>query len=137
MAVGFSCYVRKFATGQNFGWDLTDIGHYWHLYDSLWRHWQQVLPIPVLDLQYEHLMERPEEEIRRLLDRCGLDWDDRCREFHRTSRPVSTSLEVRRPIFRDSLEHWRRYEHHLEPLKPLCRWGIMTRWKRLSSLTRA
>ena len=97
--------------------DLTSIGHYWAQYERLHRHWQQVLPLQVLEMQYEDLVDRPEQESRRLLDYCGLDWDDSCLEFHRTNRGVITTPQVRRPIYRHALEHWRNYEQHLEPLK--------------------
>ncbi len=116
LAIGFSCYRRYFWEGQLFSWDLAEIGHYWRQYDRLWRHWRQVLPVPVLALPYEQLVENSEEEIHRILDHCGLPWDDNCLQSHRTGRRVQTTMEVRRPIYREALDHWRHYEHHLEPL---------------------
>jgi hypothetical protein len=117
MAVGLSCYVRNFVRDQPFAWDLVEIGHYWRQYDRLWRHWQQVLPVPIVEVQYEQLVERPDEEIRRMIDRCGLPWDERCLDFHRTHRPVITTSQVRRPIYRDAVQHWRHYARHLQPLE--------------------
>jgi tetratricopeptide (TPR) repeat protein len=116
VAVGFSCYRRYFWDSQLFAWDLAEIGHYWRQYDRLWHHWQQVLTIPVFELQYEQLVERSENEIRLMLDHCGLPWDDRCLDSHRTRRVVQTTPEVRQPIYREAVEHWQHYRHHLESL---------------------
>jgi len=117
MAVGFSCYTRNFTGQQHFAWNLKEIGAYWREYDRLARHWKQVLPTPMLELSYENLVQHPEQQIRRLIDHCGLDWHDQCLAFHRTRRQVRTGTDVLRPIYKQALDKWRNYEQHLEPLK--------------------
>jgi hypothetical protein len=69
-------------------------------------------------VQYEELVGDLEGQARRILDYCGLPWDDRCLAFHETERSVTTAsvLQVRQPIYRSSLQRWRRYERHLGPL---------------------
>jgi hypothetical protein len=82
-------------------------------------HWRSVLPAgAMLDVSYEEVVDNLEEQARRLIDYCGLPWDDRCLSFHETRRPIATSsnVQVRRPIYRDSLSRWRRYEPYLQPL---------------------
>ena len=82
-------------------------------------HWRATLPAgSMLDVRYEDVVDRLEEQARRLLDFCGLPWDDACLEFHKTRRLITTAsdIQVRQPIYRSSLERSRRYEKYLGPL---------------------
>ena len=103
------------------GFDLLDTGRYYLLFDRLIAHWRKVLPGRILELRYESLVEHQEDETRRLLDHCGLDWNEACLHFERSTAPVATasSLQVRRPMFRSSLGRWRHYENELAPLRAL------------------
>ena len=114
-----SCYSRRFTTGQNFSYDLAELGRYYRHYSELMAHWRSVLPSDsMLDVAYEDVVEDLEGQARRLIEYCGLPWDDRCLGFYKSNRSVSTasSVQVRRPIFRSSLQRWRRYEPFLAPL---------------------
>src|SRR5262249_36120460 len=84
----------------------------------LMAHWERVLPIPIFQLGYEELTSDQEAVSRRLVEFCGLDWDERCLHFHQTERAVLTSsaLQVRQPLYRSSVGRWKRYEKHLGPL---------------------
>ena len=81
-------------------------------------HWHEVLPGHVLDVQYEDMVTDTEAQIRRLLKYCGLPWEDECLKFYETDRPVNTasSEQVRKPIYTTSIDSWRKFENHLEPL---------------------
>ena len=81
-------------------------------------HWRAVLPHPPLEVRYEDLVGDLESHARRLVEFCGLDWDARCLDFHRTLRSVVTpsTWQVRQPLYADSVGRWRRYERHLGPL---------------------
>jgi hypothetical protein len=72
----------------------------------------------MLNVAYEDVVDNLEGEARRLIDYCGLPWDDRCLSFHKTSRLVKTAsaAQVRKPLFRSSLERWRRHEGSLGSL---------------------
>ena len=72
----------------------------------------------MLDVSYEEVVDNLEEQARRLIDHCGLPWDDRCLSFHQTSRPIKTAsnVQVRQPLYRTLGGRWRRYEAYLEPL---------------------
>jgi hypothetical protein len=82
-------------------------------------HWREVLPVRLLELDYEHIVEEPEGQIASLLEFCGLAWDDACLEFHKTKRDVRTASydQVRKPLYTSSKKKWKKYEKHLGPLK--------------------
>jgi hypothetical protein len=88
-------------------------------------HWHEVLPGMVLDVHYEDVVANLEGQVSRILEYCGLDWEESCLRFHETSRSVKTasSEQVRRPIYSSSVNTWRHYERHLgvliEVLEPL------------------
>jgi tetratricopeptide (TPR) repeat protein len=111
-------YKQLFARGQPFTYDLYEIGEYYLEYRRLMDHWHKVLPGHVLDLQYEELVTDTETQVRRLLEFCGLPWEEECLSFHENPRAVRTasSEQVRRPIYTSSMNRWRDYETHLGPL---------------------
>ncbi|CCD83988.1 tetratricopeptide repeat-containing sulfotransferase family protein [Bradyrhizobium sp. ORS 285] len=115
-----SCYQLLFTGAQPFAYDLTELGHYYRGYEGVMEHWHKVLPPGVLiDVQYEDMVDDLEGVARRVLDHCGLDWEDACLDFHRTERTVRTAslMQVREPIYRRAIGSWRRYEKHLGPLR--------------------
>jgi len=115
----FSGFKQHFARGQAFSYDLTDIGRYYADYVELMAHFDAVLPGRVHRVIYEHMIADPEAEIRALLDHCGLPFEEACLSPHENDRAVRTasSEQVRRPIFKDAVEHWQKFESHLDPLK--------------------
>jgi hypothetical protein len=115
----FSNFKQLFASGQQFTYGLDDIGHYYRLYVELMDHWDQVLPGRVLRVQHEDVLADLEGSVRRILDYCGLPFEEGCVEFHKNKRKVHTasSEQVRRPINRDGVGQWRPYESWLGPLK--------------------
>ena len=114
-----SNFRQHFARGQDFTYDLADLGRYYTDYVRLMGHVDAVLPGRVHRVIYEDMVEHTEREVRALLDYCGLEFDPACLAFHETERAVRTasSEQVRRPIYRDSTEEWQRYDEHLGPLK--------------------
>jgi tetratricopeptide (TPR) repeat protein len=115
----FSNFKQHFARGQRFTYGLDDLGRYYHDYVELMAHFDTVLPGRIHRVIYERLVEDTEAEIRRLLDYCGLPFEDACLRFHENERPVRTasSEQVRQPIFREGVDHWRHFEPWLGPLK--------------------
>jgi tetratricopeptide (TPR) repeat protein len=114
-----SCYSKLFGSGVYFSYDLAELGRYYKRYRELMNHWWSVLaPDSILDVSYEQVVDDLEGQARRLIDYCGLPWDDRCLSFHQNKRPVATasSVQVRKPLFRSSLQRWRRFEKGLGPL---------------------
>jgi tetratricopeptide (TPR) repeat protein len=119
MACCFSNLKQLFASGQEFTYSVEDIARYYETYLELMRHWNMVLPGRVLRVHYEELVEDLEENIRRLLGFCGLEFEPVCVEFHKLERSIQTasSEQVRQPIFREGLTQWRNYEPWLAPLR--------------------
>jgi predicted Zn-dependent protease len=114
-----SCFKQQFARGQSFTYDLGDLGHYYRDYVGLMHHFDAVLPGRVHRVFYEDMIADTEAEVRRLLEYCGLPFEEACLRFYENERAVRTasSEQVRQPIFRDALEQWRHYEPWLDPLK--------------------
>ena len=108
---------RFFSLGQEYAYDLAELGQYYRLYLDLMAYWRRVLPVAFCDLGYEQLVTDQEPQTRQLLAYCDLPWEDACLEFHRTQRVVRTAslMQVRQPMHANSVEGWRRYEHQLQP----------------------
>ncbi|MGA7674169.1 MAG: sulfotransferase [Rhizomicrobium sp.] len=115
----FSCYSKLFLSGLNYTYDLGELGRYYKAYEALMAHWRAVLPHDaMLDVQYETLTENFAQEARRIVEFCGLEWDERCLKFYETKRAVRTlsEFQVRQPLFKSSIGRWRPYEKWLQPL---------------------
>jgi tetratricopeptide (TPR) repeat protein len=115
----FSCFKQYFAAGQSFTYDLEELGRYYRSYLAVMDHWDRVVPGKVLHVSYEDLVREPQDQVRRLLGHCGLEFDARCLEFHRTQRPIRTasSEQVRQPLYTSGIGYWRRFERELQPLR--------------------
>ena len=121
----YGSYKQLFAEGQPFSYDLVELGEHYLQYQRLMDHWHEVLPGKVLDVQYQEVVADLEGQVRRILEYCGLGWEESCLRFHETSRSVksASSEQVRRPIYASAVNTWRHYEAHLglliETLEPL------------------
>ncbi|HET7649480.1 MAG TPA: sulfotransferase [Gammaproteobacteria bacterium] len=113
-----SCYKKHFQSAVPYSFDLGELGRYYTLYERLMKHWHRVLPGRILDVDYESLVANPETELRRVLEFCNLEFDPACLEFHKVERPVKTAsvLQVRKPLYKDSIRRWKKYESRLGPL---------------------
>jgi tetratricopeptide (TPR) repeat protein len=115
--VAVSCWMTHF---RQIRWanDGEHIVSRFREYQRIMDHWSQVLPSPVLDIDYEETVEDLEGVARRLLSWCDLEWDPACLEFHRTQRPVRTAsvMQVRQPVYKHSVARWKNYEPTLGPL---------------------
>jgi predicted Zn-dependent protease len=115
----FSAFKQHFAQGQGFSYDLDELGRYYRDYVGLMAHFDSVLPGRIHRVIYEDMVEDTETEVRRLLNYCGLPFESDCLKFYETERAVRTvsSEQVRRPIFRDGMDHWRHFQPWLGPLE--------------------
>jgi Flp pilus assembly protein TadD len=115
----FSCFENDFGDHLAFSYDMTELGRRYAAYRTMMAHWRRVLPAGrMLEIDYEALVSDLPGEARRLLAHCGLDWDERCLNFHDTRRAVFTQsqAQVRRPLYATSIGRWRRFEKQLGPL---------------------
>jgi tetratricopeptide (TPR) repeat protein len=119
LGCGFAVFRQHFPQAFSFAFDLAEIGRYYRDYVELMAHFDTVLPGRVHRVFYERLVADPEQEIRSLLEYCGLPFEEGCMRFYETKRAVLTpsAEQVRQPIFTDALEQWRHYEAWLGPLK--------------------
>jgi tetratricopeptide (TPR) repeat protein len=119
LGCGFSCYKQLFANGHAYSYDLDELGRYIREYVGWMDHFDEVVPRRVHRLYYERFVADPEGELRRLLEYCGLAFEPECLRFYANPRIVQThsSEQVRQPIYSDSVDHWRRYERWLVPLR--------------------
>ena len=114
-----SCFTKLFNHSQYHSYDLTELGRYYANYAKLMEHWRNVLPAGAfLEVQYEELVADKEAQTRRLIEYCGLEWNDACLESHKNERSIKTAsvTQVRQPMYTTSVERWRPYEKHLQPL---------------------
>ncbi len=119
LACGFSNFKQHYARGQEFSYDLEHFAKYYRDYVRLMRHFDRVAPGFVHRVIHEDLVENPKAEVERLLEFVGVPFDEACLRFHETSRSVRTASaeQVRRPINAKGVDHWRRFEPWLGPLK--------------------
>jgi Sulfotransferase family len=114
-----SCFSKLFTDEQNHTYDLAELGRYYRHYQALMAHWRRVLPPGrILDVRYEDVVVDLERAARRIIAHCGLQWDTRCLAFHENERPVRTAsaMQVRQPLYMNSVGRWRQYEAFLGPL---------------------
>jgi len=117
-----SNFRQLFATDfsyYNYAYDLEDTARYYLQFDALMQHWDAVLPQRVLRLDYEELVANQEQQSRRLIEHCGLDWEPACLEFQHNAAPVATASasQVREALYQGAAGRWRRYAEQLEPAR--------------------
>ena len=119
MANGFAMFSTLFGDAYPFSYSLEELGTYLESWNKLTDHWIKVLGHRLLIIDYEDLVVAPESKTRELLEFCGLSWNSDCLNFYTSAGSVSTAsaVQVRRPIYRDSLTKWRHYKRQLEPLR--------------------
>jgi len=101
--------------------DLDALADYYRQYQTLMAHWKTVVRVPIHEVRYEELVRDIATNARSLVEFCGLEWDERCLNFHENARVVTTPTygDVRRPVHDKSVARWRHYERHLAPLAGL------------------
>ncbi len=116
-AVCWSVFKQLFSgTAMGFAYDLKDIYKYYELYENLMEFWEKMFPNRIYRLDYERLTVNQKEETQKLLDYCGLEWEDRCMEFQNNKRTVRTAsfAQVRKKIYTGSSEEWKKFKSRIE-----------------------
>ncbi|TAL29453.1 MAG: sulfotransferase family protein [Alphaproteobacteria bacterium] len=116
--MGLSIWQLLFSDGTLWAYDQREIGRYYLAYKKLMDHWNRLFPGDIYEANYEKMVADQAGETRRLLDFCGLPFDERCLKFHENTRAVNTwsATQVRQPIYKDAVKKWKKYEKHLQPL---------------------
>lgn len=123
----FSCFAHALApTLHPYASDLSWLGHQYRLVERLLLHWRATLDLPWLTVEYEDLVEHPEPATRRIIEFCGLEWDERCLRFHEAAGHAHTLSydQVRRPVYRSSVGRAKHFEAHLGPLREALQEGV-------------
>ncbi|MBF0197399.1 MAG: tetratricopeptide repeat protein [Planctomycetes bacterium] len=116
-----SCYFVRFVEKMTFSTNLENLGHMYLAHEEVMKHWQEVLPQNILEVNYEETIANQEEQSKKLLETVNLDWDERCLEYYKTERPIRTASnwQVRQPLYNSSVARWKNYEKELEPLRKI------------------
>jgi tetratricopeptide (TPR) repeat protein len=116
--VCLSNFMTDFGAGHEHAYNLESLARVCKYYQELMEHWKQVLPIPILDVRYEELTADPRTQVGKILDFCGLKWEEACLNFHQSKRQVMTASydQVRQPLHKKSVARWKNYARHLEPV---------------------
>lgn len=124
----YAVFKTMFINAYHFSYQLDELAEYYVAYRRMMDHWREVMPGVILDLGYEQLVSDPEPQCRRLLEHCGLPWEDQVLEFHRSDRASTTAstAQVRRPFYRTSVQKWRNYARQMQPvLRRLAEAGLV------------
>ena len=104
----------------NYTFDLDDVAWFYQRFDNLMAHWRSSLPSDrFTEVHYEDIVFDQENQTHRLLDFCGLDWEEACMNFHENEAPVSTasSVQVRQPLYSGSIDRWKKYGDKVNDLR--------------------
>ena len=115
----WSFYAQNFFVDLPYACAFDNLAAYYAQHTRAMQHWREVLPTPITNIRYEDLVLNPETIIPQVVAAAGLEWDDRCMDFHSHDRSVITTSmwQVRRPMFKSSIGKWKRFESHLGELK--------------------
>jgi hypothetical protein len=114
----YAVFKTLFINAYHFSYQLDELAEFYIAYRSTMAHWHDVLPGVIYDVSYEQLVADAATQSRRLLEWCGLPWEEGVLEFHR-SRAASTTAstaQVRKPVYRTSVMKWRNFTQELDPV---------------------
>jgi tetratricopeptide (TPR) repeat protein len=114
----YAVFKTLFINAYHFSYQLEELAEYYVAYRRMMDHWHAVMPGVLLDVRYEDLVSDPQGQCERLLAHCGLPWEDQVLDFHRSTRASTTAsaVQVRKPIYKSSLQKWRNYARELQPV---------------------
>ena len=124
----YAVFKTLFINAYHFSYQLEEVAEYFIAYRRMMDHWHAVMPGVMLDVRYEELVADPQTQCRRLLAHCGLPWEDQVLDFHRSTKASTTAsaMQVRRPIYRSSVQKWRNFARELQPvLRRLAEAGLV------------
>ena len=114
-----SLFKNYFVGGVDFSYDLIELGEYYNLYRDVMLFWNNILPNYYVNIFYEELINNPKKQIEKLLNVCNLEWNESCMQFYNNKHFMSTgsnSINIHQPIYKTSMQYWKRYEKQLQPL---------------------
>ena len=120
-----SLYKNYFVGHQGYAYDLEELGAYYKLYENLMKHWHKLFPDGFFEIHYDNLVQDQKNQTLALLKFCELDWEENCLTFYKTKRIVNTasSVQIRKPIYKDSLKSAKKYKNLILPLVNILKTG--------------
>jgi tetratricopeptide (TPR) repeat protein len=118
----FSAYKHEFPGGNlDYTCQFEPLAELYSSYREIMEHWDAVLPGRVTHIRYEDMVHDMPGMARAIVDVTGLPWHDSVLEFHKKKHAVNTlsTTQVRKGVYKDSLQSWKRYEEQLKPLVQL------------------
>ena len=115
----WSNYKQYFQSNKlDYSYDLTNLGNFYNLYKEYMKYWEKLYHNKIYNLNYENFTNNFEQEAKKLLSYCDLDWDKKCTEFYKNSRAVTTAslVQIRQPIYKSSISSWKNYSDYLDEL---------------------
>jgi tetratricopeptide (TPR) repeat protein len=115
----YAMYKTLFFGAYSYSYDLEELADYFISYHRQMRHWHEVLPGQILDVSYEQLVQEPESQSRRILEWCGLSWEEAVLDFHQQDSPslTASAMQVREPMHTESIGSWRRAGSGFDPVR--------------------
>jgi tetratricopeptide (TPR) repeat protein len=119
MGTCFSCYKERFVFGQDWSFDLENIGNYYNLYNNLMQHYKNAMPDYIYEVEYEDIVTDLNKTLKEVLAFLGLNWDKSCLSFYKNRRNVYNPayFNTSQPIFTSSVNSWENYNYQLNYLK--------------------
>jgi len=116
-----SIFKNFFEGGLDFGYNQKELGTYYNLYLDLMRFWKEKFPNTIYDAQYEKIIEDPENEIKKMIKFCDLDWEESCLKFYNNKTPIKTlsTAQARKPIYKSSKNSFEKFAPYLTDLNKL------------------
>ena len=113
-----SLFKNLFEGGLSFSYDEKELGTYYNLYSDLMRFWEELIPNSFFDAKYEEIIKNQEIETKKIINYCGLNWDEKCLEFYKNKAPIKTmsTAQARKPIYKNSLNVSERFAPFLTTL---------------------
>ena len=114
----YAIYKTIFTHAYPYSYDLDDLGRYYIAYHRLMEHWRTVIGNNMLEVSYEYLVHDQERQSRRIVEFCGLEWEDACLQFYESKSAATTAsaTQVRQPVYQSSVGRWKNHEEQLQPL---------------------
>ena len=116
-----SIFKNFFEGGLDFGYNQKELGAYYNLYLDLMNFWNEKFPNTIYNAQYEKIIEDPENEIKKMIKFCNLDWEDNCLKFYNNKTPIKTlsTAQARKPIYTSSKNSFEKFAAYLTDLNKL------------------
>ena len=110
----FSIFKNYFPNQVNFAFNINETIEFYNLYLDIMNHWNNIFKDEIFNIEYENIVNNPENEIKNIIKACDLRWDDQCLKYYQNARPIKTAsdTQARNKIYKTSLNSWKNYDKY-------------------------